>query len=484
MSRCSELTEASRSIAYASLTPESIVSRVQATDGLGDDNGSGAEWQIRRRGITYSVTLGTCSVDDPSDGTGPHDPSQFCTTGAGQATAAICSTLLGNNGSVAGTGGSSAASADCGIDANLDGTVDSLVAGGSCSTGCGSGSDSNPDDYKRIVSLVRWKGGKGSRYSLQDATVPNPGQAAAPGVLSISAPPLVAPGAASTVTIGVTTTRPATTVGISSNGSPLGAADMTTNAMTWSYPWQLGALATPVATATDPAAGEVLDGTYVISARALDTYGSAGATRAATVQVDRRVPYPVKRFRAGLRGGSTGDLDLEWTLNRERDVIGYRVFLDVPNTTNDVQVCGLAIRTACSLQNPPAGTNEYYAIAYDRDASGNERLGARSASNFTVTRTNQVPNAITTLQATPAAGGSVRLDWTLPAVGDPDTADSVDFYRIYRDGAAYADRYDRTSTGTVVSYVDTDANGVAHDYRVAAVDTRLGESTVIGPVRG
>jgi len=477
-----ELTEAARSLSYAELTPESIVGRIQAMDGLGDDNGSAAEYQIRRRGITYSVTLGTCSVDDDADGTGPHDPSRFCTTGTGQATAATCRTLLGNNGSVAGTGASSTAAADCGIDSNLDGTVDGLVSGGSCSAACGTGTDTNPDDYKRIVSLVRWKGGGGSRYALQDATLPNPGASAAPGVATIGPSPMpVVHEGTTTLSIAVTTTRPAATVGISINGSPIGAATMGASATSWSYSWELGTMAPPAA--TDPANGEVLDGTYVVSARALDTYGSAGATRAVTVTVNRRVPFPVKRFRGGLRGGSTGDVDFEWTLNRERDIIGYRVFRDVPGTTADIEVCALAIRTACRLENPPAGNADYYALAYDRDDTGGERKGVQSSSNFPVTATNTVPFPITTLQAVPASGGNTKLMWAA-SPGDPDTGDSVEYYRIYRDGVAYANRYDRTATGSILEYLDTDANGTPHDYSVAAVDQRLGESTLLGPVRG
>ncbi len=283
-----------------------------------------------------------------------------------------------------------------------------------------------------------------------------------------------------TLSIAVTTTRPAAMVGISINGSPIGAATMGASATSWSYSWELGTMAPPAA--TDPANGEVLDGTYVVSARALDTYGSAGATRAVTVTVNRRVPYPVKRFRGGLRGGSTGDVDFEWTLNRERDIIGYRVFRDVPGTSADVEVCALAIRTACHLENPPAGDAEYYALAYDRDDAGAERKGVQSSSSFPVTATNTVPAPITALQASNVSGGNTKLSWAASS-GDPDTGDSVEYYRIYRDGVAYANRYDRTATGSILEYLDTDANGTPHDYSVAAVDQRLGESTLLGPVR-
>lgn len=478
-----EIVEAARSISYAELTPESIVARIQRMDGLGDDNGSTEDWKIRRRGITYSVTLGTCSVDDAADGTGAQDAARFCTTGPGKATAATCRTLLGTEGSVAGTGASDTAAADCGIDSNRDGTVDGLVAGGSCGAGCGSGTDSNPDDYKRIVSLVRWDRGSGARYALQAATLPNPGLSASPGVATITPERTnVLEAGIETLNIGVTTTRPAATVGISIDGSPLGSAAVVgSDPKVWNYPWRLGALASPIATATDPADGEVLDGTYVVSARALDAYGSAGTTRAATVTINRRIPYPVKRFRAGRRGGNSGDIDFEWVLNRERDIVGYRVFRDVPNTDVDEQACALTRRTACFLANPPEQNSEYYAVAYDRNSAGGEQVGSRSP-NFLVTKTNTVPAAVTALEALSVSGGNTKLNWAASA-GDPDAGDSVDHYRIYRDGVAYANRYDRTSTGAVLEYLDTDAGGTPHDYWVAAVDQSLGESTLFGPVR-
>jgi hypothetical protein len=91
-----------------------------------------------------------------------------------------------------------------------------------------------------------------------------------------------------------------------------------------------------------------------------------------------------------------------------------------------------------------------------------------------VTLTNTAPAPPGTLTATASEGNTV-LSWDASA-GDPDAGDSVDFYRIYRDGTAYADRYDRTGTGAELTYTDTQTDGVAHLYRVVAVDTQLAES--------
>ena len=43
---------------------------------------------------------------------------------------------------------------------------------------------------------------------------------------------------------------------------------------------------------------------------------------------------------------------------------------------------------------------------------------------------------------------------------------SVAFYRIYRDGTAFADRYDRTGSGTELSIVDERTDATQHRYWV------------------
>src|SRR3954471_328247 len=151
-----EVIEDARSIPYDALTQNSIVSTLQAQPGLADSTAGSSGWTIRRRNITYTIAVGTCSVDDSNDGTGPHENAGYCVNGTGSTTPAQCATLLGRSGDIAGTG---TANGDCGIDTNYDGAVDGLVSssGGSCSS-C-AGADTNPNDYKRIVVLVRWNKG-------------------------------------------------------------------------------------------------------------------------------------------------------------------------------------------------------------------------------------------------------------------------------------------------------------------------------------
>jgi uncharacterized protein YcsI (UPF0317 family) len=96
-----------------------------------------------------------------------------------------------------------------------------------------------------------------------------------------------------------------------------------------------------------------------------------------------------------------------------------------------------------------------------------------------VTNTNQAPNAPTSLLASPSNGNTV-LAWTPATVSDLD-GDAVAFYRIYRDGQLYANRYDVTA-GAQTTYTDSNTGGTQHSYYVTAVDASFDESTMLGPV--
>ena len=485
-----EIVEAARSIPYDQLVPNGIVSRIQRMPDLGDDEPHTPGWQIHRRGFTYTVSVGACSVDDPSDGSGAVDNATFCPPGGGTS-AATCRRILGMTGSIQGTAAATSSALDvgsCGIDLNLDGQVDYLTRGqlsadahvnlcsivGWCPSTL---ADTYPDDYKRIVTLVRWNRGGGSRYALQSTTVPNPGSAAAPQMVSLTAPSLSVTAAATTsVTFAATTSRTPAAVSWSVDGTATGTATGVGTA--WGFTWNLGA----VSAGSTPNTGEVLDGAYVVSAKAFDSYGSFGQTKAVTLTVNRRVPYAPAQFAGGRNPGGSGgtnSVDFEWAPNKERDIVGYRVYR-VPTLGAAVQVCpatsgATTSSTTCEATNEPnSATVNYYAVAYDRDTAGNVRAGDVSPT-IVVTGTNNAPLPPGTLSASTANGNTV-LSWGASA-GDPDVGDQVAFYRIYRDGQHFADRYDRTGTGAELTYTDTNTNGVQHDYSVVAVDTQLAEST-------
>lgn len=472
-----EIVEDVRAIPYADLTPSTVGPAVRGNPALADSTPGTTRWTVHRRGVTYTAAVGVCAVDDPSDGTGLRDGSLFCATGAGTTSAQECAALLGTDGHIQGVPAAAGAGAkvgDCGIDLSLDGTVDNLTEAsvGLCAGACeGDGGDAHPSDYKRVVVLVRWDQGAGSRYALQATTVAYPGRSTAPTVSALQT------GASDPVTSGTevplsaTTSAPAATVSWYVDGTMKGSASGAGS--DWSFNWMLGS----VSAGTEPGADEVLDGTYLLGARAFDAYGQFGSTRELTITVNRRAPYAVKEFAAG-RNGSV--VELEWRANPERDIEGYRVYRHEADGSPAL-VCSLVSAMSCQdVDPPPSGSPGYFAVAVDRTAAGSPREGERSA-DATVSSTNTRPTAPTGLTAT-TSGGDTVLQWS--AASDPDADDSVAYYRIYRNGIAFTDRYDRTGTGAELVYTDTRTGGATNTYWVVAVDEHLAESVVAGPVSG
>lgn len=455
-----EVIEAARSIPYDQLSQATIVAKIRATAGLTDSTMTPAGWTYQRRNVDYRVAVGTCAVDDPTDSTGPHETTGYCLNGTGATTAAQCLSYLGRSGDIAGIG---TAVGDCGIDTNRDGNVDGLTsaAGGSC-TNC-SGTDTNPNDYKRIVVLVRWNKGFGTRYALQSTIVPNPGLAAAPQIASLTpASATVLPGSPQTVSFNVTLNSTPAAVPWYVDGTGRGQA--TGSGTNWTFGWDLGTVNT---TGTVPNVGEVLDGTYVVSAKGVDAYGQAGTAKASTVIVNRRAPYPPTNLHAG-RNNSKGFVD--WGTSAEGDVQGYRVYrVGSP----DQLVCSVGLVTRCEDNGLPTGAAQYYVKAVDRDNSGNVREGDPSAT-ASVPASN-LPPAQVTIQGAAKSGSNTIVSWS--ASSDPDPGDSIQFYRIYRDGTDFVnDLYAQTPGPATLSFTDTQTGGDVHTYYVVAVDQNFTES--------
>jgi hypothetical protein len=195
-----------------------------------------------------------------------------------------------------------------------------------------------------------------------------------------------------------------------------------------------------------------------------------------TVTLNRRQPYAPTGFVGGLNGGV---VDFEWFTNKESDISGYRVYrVGSPN----VKVCDVPVsQLSCRDAAPPSTFPiKYYIVAVDHDNQSPAQLREGDASaQITVTNTNQAPNPPTNLQASTSNGNTV-LAWNAPTTADPD-GETIAFYRIYRDGSAYVNRYDKTA-GAQLSYTDTKTGGIPHNYYVTAVDPQLAESTIVGPV--
>jgi prepilin-type N-terminal cleavage/methylation domain-containing protein len=465
-----EVIEAARSIPYDQLTQTSIVSRVQAQPGLADSTTGSSGWTIRRRNINYTIAVGTCSVDDSNDGTGPHESAGYCLSGTGATTATQCAGYLGKTGSIAGAGtATGVAVGDCGIDTNYDGAVDGLVdtSGGPCSS-C-AGADTNPNDYKRIIVLVRWSRGLGSRYALQSTTVPNPGLSAAPAVITLTGSKTTVGPADQVIDFTAKLNAIPAAVAWYVDGTATGQA--TGSGLTdWTFHWDLGA----VSGTTTPGPNEVLDGTYLVSAKGFDTFGQAGTAKAATLIVNRSRPYPPGSPDVGRNDGKAY---IEWGANAERDVEGYRVYRKVTGGPDQLVCNFVTQQTRCVDGGLPAADSDYYVVAVDRDTQGNQLPGQDSAK-ITAPATDTPPSPPPTLSAA-KSGQNTVLSWT--ASTDPDAGDSIRYYRIYRDGTDFTTNlFDRTVSGSNLFYVDTSTGGEIHDYWVVAVDQSYSESRPLG----
>jgi hypothetical protein len=481
-----EVLEAGRSIPYAQLLPSAVVAKLQAKPGLANAN-AGPGWTIQRRGVTYTVAAGVCAVDDPTDGYGTEDPNIFCAAGAKATPSPACAQLMGRSGSV--TGDSAAVSQSgstltgqqaiglCGLDPDLDGRVDNLTqadasqcAGGVCQN-TPTGNDSTPDDYKRLVTLVTWSSQQASGYVLQSTLIANPGQASGPSISAFGlggSPPMTSPitgpttgpTAVTSIPFTVTADSQATSVQWSLDGVAQGSA--LSSSGSWTFSWCVG----------PTSCSEVLDGNYTVGVVAFDSNGNAGPPRSMTITLNRRQPYAPTNFAGGHDGSF---IDLQWSPNKEGDILGYRVYRIAGSGQPDVLVCSPANARSVSCQdtNPPnASSIQYYVVALDKDPSGNTRPGDPSAT-LTVGTSSTAPNAPTGLQASTQNGNTLLL-WGAPIP-------APDFYRIYRDGQALSNRYDTTS-GNVTTYTDTATGGVAHTYYVTAVNSQLAESPAVGPV--
>jgi hypothetical protein len=109
---------------------------------------------------------------------------------------------------------------------------------------------------------------------------------------------------------------------------------------------------------------------------------------------------------------------------------------------------------------------------------------------------SDVPPAPTNVQLCVGDGTSACLDAGGDAVPvglvvvswDPSSdPDGIQFYRIYRDGTSYNERYDKyfpDPSAPGFAWFESDSSDGPHTYRVTAVDGTFAESTLSDPVTG
>ncbi|MEA2475270.1 MAG: hypothetical protein QOE06_3185 [Thermoleophilaceae bacterium] len=469
-----DIIETSQGVPYTQLTTASVKTTLQANGFPDDVPATTGSWEIQRNGMTFTMSVTACIVDDPRDGSAAH------AGGAG-----YCSD------SPAGTG------------------------------------DSNGDDYRRVTLVATPPAGLGApltqttvvgsnRITNPGGTGPGGGTATSNDIkeVKITAPTLysgqVAPCASSTVctwpvttassvtpksvTFQATTAYTAQKVRFTIDGQP--AATINGPATTFSWTWNL------------PDAQP--DGNYVIAAQIFDSAGAIAINSPSplVVTVNRYIPdYTAFAPTAAGRNPLWDNLpEIETyptstaSARVDRDVTGF-LAVRLRDGSYDGPACQTyspSVR-GCQDTNDPSccGSSVTYRISpTGANPDGSTQTGGITAQSPNVNAPNTRPSPPTNSVAT-RNGNTVTLTWTNPAgSGDPDSGDCIDFYRVYRRdyGASswdYDNRVDRTTFGNAVSPCGaagelsnsitlTEDTSTAKSYRITAVDTHLAESTKEG----
>jgi prepilin-type N-terminal cleavage/methylation domain-containing protein len=443
------IIEISRSIRYRDLTAAELLDQLQSRPGLADSKPD-AGYTIRSRNVDYAVTLTVCSMDDPQDNLGVHTgPVTFCSDS------------------------------------------DTLASGQSAA-------DRNPDDYKRVRVTLSWTTRGVGQSITQTSAIINPVGGLGPSITSLtmtsptsnSDPLSITSPLVHRADFLATTSTSAQGVTWSVGGEPQGPASG--SGLNWTFSWDL-----------DEPNGDVIyhDCTYVIQADAFDDQDRSGAPRAVTVVLNRRAPIAPTGFGGG-RNGSGNYVDLRWLPNPECDIRGYRVYrsdtagqLGTPVTCLD-EATDATIELECIDQPPSSATYYYTVVGLDLPPGGGTAREGTASSQISVGSPPSSPPAPTNVrlcigdgslncldaEGLPAPVGAVVVAW------DPSSdPDGIQFYRIYRDGTAYADRHDTyfpDATNPGFAWIEFDTGNPPHTYRVSAVDGSFAESDLSGPVTG
>jgi len=435
-----QVLEDARTIPYAQMSPTSITGQLQEMNGLADSSAAPG-WQVLQRGITYTVTVKECAIDDPKNGSGNHFNS-------------------------------AAENTFCQDPGEKEGTV-----------------DKQPENLKRITVDVTWVAQGRSPDVKQVETLTAAGEAVGltattlqlskPTVSAPTAPVIAAEPAGKELVFTVTVPAGTSAVTWSLDGVKQSPAPTLEKGTTWTFSWPITGLS---------------DGTYKISAQAVNAVGVVGPPVSIAVILIRGTPAAPKVIAGGFNtvnvsGTAKKVVELKWQANAERNVIGYRVYNPSKTLVCPGNLATLSLALTCIDFNPPSPTAAnltYTVVALYRKAEGealSTEISESPAASFTVAGGEPPPAAPNVpegpLTLVHNADGSITLSWSAPKAGGT----AVLFYRIYRGSTDYTSRYDVTPSGSTVTYIDTDAV-VAHSYWVTAVSSNLTESAFLGPVTG
>jgi hypothetical protein len=450
--------EVSRSIRYRDLSESTLAAALETRPGLSDAKPSTPGYTFKSRGIYYELALTVCSLDDPKDDLGARPSGMiFCADSDGPAVTPR---------------------------------------------------DRNPDDYKRVRVRLTWSTRATTHSVTQTSSIINPVGGLGPSVTGLT---MTSPTSSSTdeVRIEGNSASPINSASFLATSSGF-AADLTWSVngdsqgkanggpTNWTFTWDF------VGPGPDPGNIIYYDCKYFIQADAFDAEGRAGAPRVLTVVLNRREPIAPTGV-AGGRNGSGDRVDIHWTPNPECDVIGYRVYRSASAASLGTQVScpdpsapnnTLTTLEWCVDETAPASGPLYYrVVAVDTLANGSLREGTQSAQlSVPASGGNSLPTAPANISTCiggqvdcnksdgqPAPSGQIVVRWD----ASTDSDGTVDFYRVYRDGTAYANRWDDFfpgSAGGTLAWLEYAPGTGSHTYYVTAVDDRFGESALSTPV--
>jgi Tfp pilus assembly protein PilV len=354
-----EILEDAHAIPFSEIAPSTITAKLQAMNGLANAS-HGSNWQIVRRGYTYTVTVNECSVDEPKDGLAKSHDGSFC---SGQPEWKTGETV-----------------------------------------------DSAPVDFKRVTVEVSWVAAHTSHTTKEvgnlNAAAAESGLSASELKLASTTPetsgwepksPTIASSSVTQLNFSVSAPQGTTAMIWSVDGVTQSPAPEHKSGAEWTFSWTISS--------SSPS-----DGTYQVAAQAEQANGSIGPAISIPVSLARAVPKAPEGVMGGFNTVYITEtetrqvVELKWQPNGERNVIGYRV-----KNPSGAEVCPtpaspptLSLANSCIDLSPPAPTSAnltYSVTALYRDASGNVQEGP--ATNFT-----PVGTPISTYALAPSEGNT------------------------------------------------------------------------------
>jgi Tfp pilus assembly protein PilV len=434
-----QVAEDARSIPYSQLSSSTITSTLQGYPGLANTS-TGSNWTVQRAGYTYTITDSLTGISDPKDTSGTTDVKQFTVN-------VNWTTFTGASRTYSESAIISRAGQDPGLQAsNLQ------LASPSCSTA-----------------------------GVQSSSCPTSAVITSSGITSLQFSVTAPSGTQNVVWFlnGVKQTS-------WSGSAPTSGTTWTSNS------WSLSG---------------VSDGTYTVGAAAEDSSGIDGPSVTMTVRLIRNVPSAPTvtgyGFNSNLPNGPSSVAEFQWNANPENNIVGYRIYYNTSSggqtlvcqtsLSTSYQTCGsnawCLSTTQCIDLSPPSTLSLYRtytvkALYYD----ANNNLQEGTGQNVTLALGAPVAPLA---PASVSLGVQVQPDDSAILTWTPSTS-VVSFYRIYRDGNSYTNRYDTVSASscslTACTYHDTNRTG-PHSYYISAVGgttagANMAESSLVGPVSG